>query len=417
MKIKILAIAILATISLNTYANNEQYQEDISPEILQNFIDVYQVVKNNYVEPVDSNKLIQDAMKGMVNNLDPHSQFLNKEERDSLFNNINGEFAGIGIEYQKVNNGIKIIAPIEDSPAYKAGIKSGDVIFKINGKHISTFKNTNEATKNLRGKIGEKVKLTVYRSGKKFDFELKKDIIKAKSTKGNVIDEKFAYVRISTFQKDTYLEVQKVISKINEKNKVKGIILDLRGNPGGLLEEAINVSDLFLDESVVVFTKDRSDKKVYYRAKDGQIIKDVPMVVLVDGGSASASEIVAGALQDHKRAIIIGSKTFGKGSVQNIIEFNDGNAIKLTTSRYYTPNERSIQAKGISPDIEIDSLFVKTNKPIKRISEKDLDGHITNDSNKDDNVISKKINIVDPEKDYYLYEALNTLKIMSLSKN
>lgn len=416
MKIKILAIAILATISLNTYANNEQYQEDISPEILQNFIDVYQVVKNNYVEPVDSNKLIQDAMKGMVNNLDPHSQFLNKEERNSLFNNINGEFAGIGIEYQKVNNGIKIIAPIEDSPAYKAGIKSGDVIFKINGKHISTFKNTNEATKNLRGKIGEKVKLTVYRSGKKFDFELKKDIIKAKSTKGNVIDEKFAYVRISTFQKDTYLEVQKVISKINEKNKVKGIILDLRGNPGGLLEEAINVSDLFLDESVVVFTKDRSDKKVYYRAKDGQIIKDVPMVVLVDGGSASASEIVAGALQDHKRAIIIGSKTFGKGSVQNIIEFNDGNAIKLTTSRYYTPNERSIQAKGISPDIEIDSLSVKTNKPIKRISEKDLDGHITNDSNKDDNVISKKINIVDPEKDYYLYEALNTLKIMSLSK-
>lgn len=417
MKIKILAIAILATISLNTYANNEQHQEDISPEILQNFIDVYQVVKNNYVEPVDSNKLIQDAMKGMVNNLDPHSQFLNKEERDSLFNNINGEFAGIGIEYQKVNNGIKIIAPIEDSPAYKAGIKSGDVIFKINGKHISTFKNTNEATKDLRGKIGEKVKLTVYRSGKKFDFELKKDIIKSKSTKGNVIDEKFAYVRISTFQKDTYLEVQKVISKINEKNKVKGIILDLRGNPGGLLEEAINVSDLFLDESVVVFTKDRSDKKVYYRAKDGQIIKDVPMVVLVDGGSASASEIVAGALQDHKRAIIIGSKTFGKGSVQNIIEFNDGNAIKLTTSRYYTPNERSIQAKGISPDIEIDSLSVKTNKPIKRISEKDLDGHITNDSNKDDNVISKKINIVDPEKDYYLYEALNTLKIMSLSKN
>ncbi len=416
MKIKILAIAILATISLNTYANNEQYQEEISPEILQNFIDVYQVVKNNYVEPVDSNKLIQDAMKGMVNNLDPHSQFLNKEERDSLLNNINGEFAGIGIEYQKVNNGIKIIAPIEDSPAYKAGIKSGDVIFKINGKHISTFKNTNEATKDLRGKIGEKVKLTVYRSGKEIDFELKKDIIKAKSTKGNVIDEKFAYVRISTFQKDTSLEVQKVISKINEKNKVKGIILDLRGNPGGLLEEAINVSDLFLDESVVVFTKDRSDKKVYYRAKDGQIIKDVPMVVLVDGGSASASEIVAGALQDHKRAIIIGSKTFGKGSVQNIIEFNDGNAIKLTTSRYYTPNERSIQAKGISPDIEIDSLSVKTNKPIKRISEKDLDGHITNDSNKDDNVISKKINIVDPEKDYYLYEALNTLKIMSLSK-
>lgn len=417
MKIKILAIAVLATISINTYANNEQYQEEISPEILQNFIDVYQVVKNNYVKPVDSNKLIQDAMKGMVNNLDPHSQFLNKEERDSLLNNINGEFAGIGIEYQKVNNGIKIIAPIEDSPAYKAGIKSGDIIFKINGKHISTFKNINEATKDLRGKIGEKVKLTVYRSGKEIDFELKKDIIKAKSTKGNVIDEKFAYVRISTFQKDTSLEVQKVISKINEKNKVKGIILDLRGNPGGLLDEAINVSDLFLDESVVVFTKDRSEKKVYYRAKDGQIIKDVPMVVLVDGGSASASEIVAGALQDHKRAIIIGSKTFGKGSVQNIIEFNDGNAIKLTTSRYYTPNERSIQAKGISPDIEIDSLSVKNNKPIKRISEKDLDGHISNDSNKEDNVISKKINIVDPEKDYYLYEALNTLKIMSLSKN
>jgi carboxyl-terminal processing protease len=385
---------------------------------LQNFIDVYQIIKNNYVEPVNSKELIYNAMKGMANNLDPHSQFLNKEERDSLFDNINGEFAGIGIEYLKVENTLKVISPLEGTPAYKAGIKSGDVIFKINNKNIGSFRSIEMATQELKGKVGEKVTLTLLRDKKELSFEIKKDIIKITSTASKIISNDFVYVRVSAFQKNTALDVQTEISKIIENKEIKGIIIDLRGNPGGLLDEAISMADLFLDESVVVFTKDRTEIKKYYNARDGQIIKELPMVVLIDGGSASASEIVAGALQDHKRAIIIGSKSFGKGSVQNIIEFNDGNAIKLTTSRYYTPNGRSIQAKGIVPDVEIDAISVINNKPVKRVSESDLIGHISNDTTDNDPKTpkSKVLTMIDPTKDYYLYEAINTLKIMSLSK-
>lgn len=420
MKLKVLTFLTLSIISSLSYSNEEfvNQNEEISPETLQNFIDVYQIIKNNYVEPIDSKELIYNAMKGMANNLDPHSQFLDKEERDTLFNNINGEFAGIGIEYLKVKNTIKVIAPLEGTPAYKAGIKAGDIIFKINNKDISTFKSVDMAAKQLKGKVGEKVTLTLLRDKKELSFEIKKDIIKVVSTTSKIVSNEFGYVRVSAFQKNTALEVQKEISKINENKEIKGLIIDLRGNPGGLLDEAINMSDLFLDDSVIVFTKDRTGTKNYYNAKDGQIIREIPMVVLIDGGSASASEIVAGALQDHKRAIIIGSKSFGKGSVQNIIEFNDGNAIKLTTSRYYTPNGRSIQAKGIVPDVEIDTISVVNNKPVKRVSERDLEGHISNDTKDKDlkATESKILTKVDPEKDYYLYEAINTLKIMSLSK-
>lgn len=207
---------------------------------------------------------------------------------------------------------------------------------------------------------------------------------------------------------------------MNKTKALEGLIVDLRGNPGGLLDEAVNVSDLFLDDAVVTYTKDRAGDKRYYKAKDGQIVRNVPLVILVDGGSASASEIVAGALQDHKRAILIGSRTFGKGSVQNIIDFSDGTAVKLTTARYYTPSGRSIQATGIVPDVVINNMSVKNNAATKRISEKDLSGHISNDTKTQDDkkpvkVINESFN-VDPEKDYYLYEAINTLKIMGLSK-
>lgn len=207
---------------------------------------------------------------------------------------------------------------------------------------------------------------------------------------------------------------------MNKTKALEGLIVDLRGNPGGLLDEAVNVSDLFLDNAVVTYTKDRAGDKRYYKAKDGQIVRNVPLVILVDGGSASASEIVAGALQDHKRAILIGSRTFGKGSVQNIIDFSDDTAVKLTTTRYYTPSGRSIQATGIVPDVVINDMSVKNKAATKRISEKDLSGHISNDTKTQDDkkpvkVINESFN-VDPEKDYYLYEAINTLKIMGLSK-
>lgn len=417
--LKILAIVISTYFSTQTiFANQNIYEqqgknEDISAEVLKSFIDAYQIIKNNYVDRVDNEKLIFDAMKGMVGNLDPHSQYLDKEDKDFLINNINGEFAGIGIEYQKVDKGIKVISPLEGTPADKAGIKSGDFIFKINDRSINTFKSVEEALKLLKGKAGEEVTLSALRDNKEIKFNLIKEIIKVQSTKSKIISNDFGYIRISAFQKDTSIEVHKALSEMLKERKIEGLILDLRGNPGGLLDEAIKVSDLFLDEVVVVFTKDRTNKSKLYRAKYGQIIKGIPIVVLVNNGSASASEIVAGALQDNKRAIIIGSKTFGKGSVQTIIEFDDGNAMKLTTSRYYTPNGDSIQAKGIIPDIEIDDLTVKLKKPMKRVSEKDLAGHITNDNNIEKD---SSLNNIDPEKDYYLYEAVNTLKIIKLSR-
>lgn len=420
MKLKLLSafiISLLGTYSSYTLAkddikNSNAVNQEVPVEVLKNFIDVYHVIRNNYVDPVDSEKLMKDAMKGMVANLDPHSQFLDKKERDDLMSNINGEFAGIGVEVQSVDGGLKIIAPIDSTPAFRAGIKAGDIIVKVNDIVLSTLTSPMEGLKYLKGEPGEKVVLGVIRDKVPISFEMKKEIIKVKTTRTKIIEDKYGYVKINVFQKDTGKELYESINKMTKEKKLAGLIIDLRGNPGGLLDEAVNVADLFLDNEVVTYTKDRSEYKKYYKAENGQIVRNMPLVVLVDSGSASASEIVAGALQDHKRAIIIGSRTFGKGSVQNIIEFNDGTALKLTTSRYYTPNGRSIQARGIDPDVLIDSLSVKNNVASKSVTEKDLKNHISNDT-KSNTVNSDR---VDPEKDYYLYEAINTLKIMGLSK-
>lgn len=422
MKLKLLSVIIISLISQYSIANNieESVNEEVPVEVLKNFIDVYHVVKTNYVDPVDSKKLMYDAMKGMVANLDPHSQFLDKQEREDLMAGISGEFAGIGVEIQAVDKGLKVIAPIDSTPAQKAGIKSGDIIYKINDVLLSTLKTPSEGLKYLKGNVGEKVSIGVLRDKKEMTFEIQKEIIKVKTTKSNLIENKYGYVKINIFQKDTAIELSNAITTMTKNKVIEGLIIDLRGNPGGLLDEAVNVSDLFLDDSVVTYTKDRAGDKRYYKAKDGQILRTVPLVILVDGGSASASEIVAGALQDHKRAIIIGSRTFGKGSVQNIIDFADGTAVKLTTARYYTPSGRSIQATGILPDVVINDVSVKNNAVNKRLSEKDLSNHISNDTKiQDDKKPIKIINesfSVDPEKDYYLYEAINTLKIMGLSK-
>jgi len=422
MKLKLLSVIIISLISQYSIASNveENINEEVPVEVLKNFIDVYHVVKTNYVDPVDSEKLMYNAMKGMVANLDPHSQFLDKQEREDLMTGISGEFAGIGIEIQVVDKGLKVIAPIDSTPAQKAGIKSGDVIYKINDILLSTLTTPNEGLKYLKGNPGEKVTVGVIRDKKELSFEMKKEIIKVKTTKSNLIEGKYGYVKVNIFQKDTAVELSSVIANMTKTKAIEGLIIDLRGNPGGLLDEAVNVSDLFLDDAVVTYTKDRAGDKRYYKAKYGQIIRNVPLVILVDGGSASASEIVAGALQDHKRAILIGSRTFGKGSVQNIIDFADGTAVKLTTARYYTPSGRSIQATGILPDVVINDVSVKNKANAKRISEKDLSGHISNDTKQQDDkkpikVINEGLN-VDPEKDYYLYEAINTLKIMGLSK-
>lgn len=417
MKLKLLSILITGIISTTSFANTEIRQEpEIPVEVLKNFIDVYYVIQNNYVDDVNNEKLIQNAIKGMVSNLDPHSEYLTQEESIRLVNSINGEYAGIGIEVQKIKGGLKVVAPFDSTPAHKAGIQSGDIITKIDNLILSTLTNPMEGISKLTGKAGETVDIVVVRDNKEISFNLTKEIIKIKSVKSDILENKYAYVRISAFQKDTTNELKETIKKLKAKNKLEGLILDLRANPGGLLDESVSVSDLFLNESTIVYTKDKQDKKNYFYAKDGDILKNLPMVVLINGGSASASEIVAGALQDNKRAIIIGEKSFGKGSVQNIIEFPDGNSLKLTIARYYTPNGRSIQAEGIQPDVEIESLKLEKNVNTQKIYERDLPNYISNDSEikkSDKKQATKKVLA---EKDYFLYEAVNTLKIMNLHR-
>lgn len=417
MKLKLLSMLITGIISTASFADIEVKQEnDIPVEVLKNFIDVYYVIQNNYVDDVNNEKLIQNAIKGMVSNLDPHSEYLTKDENLKLVNSINGEYAGVGIEVQKIKGGLKVVAPFDSTPADKAGIKSGDIITKIDNLILSTLTNPMEGISKLTGKAGETVDVVVVRDDKELKFKLTKEIIKIKSVKSDILENKYGYVRISAFQKETTKELEETIKKLKSKNKLEGLILDLRANPGGLLDESVSVSDLFLNESTIVYTKDKQEKKNYFYAKDGDILKNMPMVVLINGGSASASEIVAGALQDNKRAIIIGERSFGKGSVQNIIEFPDGNALKLTIARYYTPNGRSIQAEGIKPDVEIESLKVEKNVNTKQIYERDLPNYISNDSsvkNKEKKNVSKKVLA---EQDYFLYEAVNTLKIMNLHK-
>ena len=418
MKLKLLTLFMAGIITSSTFASETTVQDnqEIPVAVLKNLIDVYYVIQNNYVDKVDNEKLIQNAIKGMVSSLDPHSEFMDANEREDLMNSINGEYAGVGIELQKIEGGLKVIAPFDSTPAQKAGILSGDVITKIDNLILSTLPNPMDAISKLTGKPGEEVKLLIIRNNKEIPFTLKKEIIKIKSVKSNFIENKYAYLRISAFQKNTSKDLEESINKIKSKNKIQGLILDLRSNPGGLLDEAVAVSDLFLNKSVVVYTKDKQEKKNYFNAKDGDIIKNIPIVVLINSGSASAAEIVAGALQDHKRAVVVGEKSFGKGSVQNIIDFPDGSGLKLTIARYYTPNGRSIQADGIHPDIEIESLNVQKKIRQPKLSEKDLPNYISNDTTKDAEKKEQKEVIIAPEQDYFLYEAINTLKILSLRK-
>lgn len=417
MKLKLLTLFMAGFMTSASFASEPtQENQEIPVEVLKNFIDVYYVIQNNYVDKIDNEKLIQNAIKGMVSSLDPHSEYLDSKEREDLVNNINGEYAGVGIEVQKIDAGLKVVAPFDSTPAQKAGILSGDVITRIDDVILSTLPNPMDAVGRLTGKAGEDVRIVVLRNNKEIPFTLKKEIIKIKSVKSNFIENKYAYLRISAFQKNTSKDLEESINKIKSKNKIQGLILDLRSNPGGLLDEAVNVSDLFLNKEVVVYTKDKQEKKTYYNAKDGDIIKNIPMVVIINGGSASAAEIVAGALQDNKRAIIVGEKSFGKGSVQNVIEFPDGNGLKLTIARYYTPSGRSIQADGIHPDVAIESLTVQKKISQNKFSEKDLPNYIANDSSKKLEKNENKDVMISPEKDYFLYEAVNTLKILSLRK-
>ncbi len=427
-------IGVATSISLNVFA----FSPTIPLEQIKKFSEVYSRIKRSYVEEVDDKKLISGAISGMLSGLDPHSAYLDEDAFTELRVGTSGEFGGLGIEVGMENGFVKVISPIDDTPAYKAGLKAGDLIIRLDDKPVKGL-TLGDAVKLMRGRPGAPIELMVVREGKDAPFKVKivRAIIKIKSVKQRMLEPGFGYVRISSFQSKTTAGVISALAKLKAENKgkLKGLVLDLRNNPGGVLNGAVGVSDIFLDNSgKIVYTEGRvTDAKMRYDANPGDKLEGAPIVVLVNQGSASASEIVSGALQDHKRALIVGQKTFGKGSVQTVLPLDSKTAVKLTTARYFTPSGNSIQAKGIVPDIIVKPLQLKDNKKngdddFSPLSEADLTGHLSNPkSDKQGNAKidaikksaedakkDKKQNGSLATKDYPLYEALNVLKSMSL---
>ncbi|MCG6888263.1 MAG: S41 family peptidase [Gammaproteobacteria bacterium] len=393
--------------------------EQIPFEDLQAFTEVFSKVKSDYVESVDEKKLIEDAIRGMLNGLDPHSAFLNTSEFSDLKIGTTGQFGGLGIEVGMENGFVKVISPIDDTPAARAGVKASDLIIKLDEKTVKGM-TLNEAVKIMRGKPNTSIDLTIVREGepKPLVIKITREIIRVKSVKNRMLEPGYGYVRITNFQSRTTTDLLKAISDLQKETRLKGMILDLRNNPGGVLNGAVGVSDAFIEDGMIVYTEGRIDDSSHrYLATPGDSLNGAPLVVLINGGSASASEIVAGALQDHKRAIILGTKSFGKGSVQTIQELRNGSAVKLTTARYFTPLGRSIQATGIEPDIKLSTvkLSAADEKARASYSEADLDGSLSNPNGDSiTNEDEKKDSEALAESDFQLYEALNLLKGLNI---
>ena len=337
---------------------------EIPSDKIQQFVDVYKKIKDQYVDEVDDSTLFNYAIEGMVSKLDPYSDYLSKDDFSELKIGTTGRFGGIGIEITMEDGFVKIIAPIDDTPAQKAGLKSGDLVIEVQDVSLKD-KSLNDAVKLMRGEPGTNVKVKVLREKEKqpLDFELTRQIIVSKGIKTKVFNEDIGYLKLSSFQSNSTTNVRKAIYELRKETnkKMSALILDLRNNPGGVLGAAVGISDLFLESGKIVYTKGRTNNSdLEYVANSEDMLQGIPLYVLINGGSASASEIVAGALQDHKRAIIYGEKSFGKASVQSIQEMFDGSALKLTTARYYTPNDRNIHGNGIEPDIKIEFKEMET---------------------------------------------------------
>ena len=396
---------------------------------LRNFSDIFARIKTDYVEPVDDKTLLENAIRGMLTGLDPHSSYLNPDEYKELKIGTTGKFGGLGIQVGMEDGFVKVISPIDDTPAFRAGLEAGDLIIRLNEKSVKGM-TLNDAVKIMRGDPGTDIKLTVIREGadKPLPFTVTRDIISVKSVKSRILEPDYGYIRISNFQSKTARDLVSEVSKLknDNKNELKGLVLDLRNNPGGVLSAAADVSDAFIDKGKLVYTKGRINNSEFeFNAKPGDIMNGLPLVVLINGGSASASEIVAGALQDHSRAVVMGSKSFGKGSVQTIQELRSGGAVKITTARYFTPSGRSIQGEGITPDIILERYEIKDSKDDAslRIKEADLSHSISNPTKSQEAIIKaeeegKKEDKENPKlkasEDFQLYEALLLLKGLNI---
>lgn len=412
--------------------NDNANVKQIPMEDVQRFSNAIGEIKKYYVKPVDDKELFDNAIRGMLNGLDPHSTYLDEDAFKELQTSTSGEFGGLGIEVTMEDGVVKVVTPLVDTPAYKAGIKAGDYIIKLGNRSVQGI-SLKEAVDLMRGKEGSPIDLTVLRKGegKPLTFSLIREKITIKSVKSKLLDDGYGYIRLTQFQALTGEDMEKAIAELKQESggKLKGLILDLRNNPGGLLDSAIQVSDSFLDApkngkpELIVYTQGRlPGSKFTALASPGDIINNAPLVVLINNGSASASEIVAGALKDNKRAIVIGTQSFGKGSVQTVLPLDDKRGIKLTTALYYTPSGTSIQAKGITPDIVVEEIAVpkadsKDKDAFAGFSEADLNGHILNQDNKNGlNQQATKDDDALLHEDYQLYAALTILKGLAVAK-
>jgi carboxyl-terminal processing protease len=413
-----LALGISLSLGHGVFAEREQANLSVPLEELRTFTDVFARIKQDYVVEVDDKELLENAIRGMLTGLDPHSAYLDEEEFRELQIGTTGEFGGLGIEVGMEDGFVRVISPIDDTPAQRAGVKSGDLIVRLNDKSVKGM-SLNDAVDLMRGKKGTKITLTIVREGvdQPLTIPITRDIIRVKSVKSQMLEPGFGYVRITNFQAKTSESLVEAVEALQEQNgePLDGLVLDLRNNPGGVLNGAVGVSDAFLDKGLIVYTEGRNeDSMLRYSATAGDILNSAPIVALINDGSASASEIVAGALQDHQRAIIMGSKSFGKGSVQTILPLRADAALKLTTARYYTPSGRSIQAKGIKPDIALENLTVaeSAKDEFESLTEADLTGHLLSEDEQKTRQEAQQEIPSSPlaDKDYQLNEALNLLK-------
>lgn len=408
----LLLISLLPSAFADTHDNSSA--QSIPVEELRLFAEVFDRIKSAYVEPVTDQQLLEDAIRGMLAGLDPHSAYLDAKAFEGLQVHTSGRFGGLGIEVGLQDGFIRVIAPIDDTPAQRAGIQAGDLITKIDDQSTQGF-SLNDAVEKMRGRIGSKVTLTLAREGveKPFELTLERASISVTSVRHRLLETGYGMIRISQFQNNTAAQLNQSVKALIGMGELKGIVLDLRNNPGGVLQAAVDVSDVFLSEGTIVYTEGRlANSEFRFNATEETAVADIPMVVLINAGSASASEIVAGALQDHRRAIVMGTDSFGKGSVQTILPVSSGRGVKLTTARYFTPNGRSIQADGIRPDVVVeDARITRIESASGQIRERDLAGHLSGSDLRGSGLQNDE-----PlgQRDYQLYEALNLLKALNI---
>jgi carboxyl-terminal processing protease len=407
---------ILSSTAMATEAGDEVRAESGQPlspaqlslDDLRTFTDVFNQVRINFVEDVDDHTLMNAAIRGMLSELDPHSSYMEADEFRQLDNDSRGRYSGIGVEVSIQDKHVNVVAVMDDGAASRAGVVAGDIITSIDGKTVRGH-NMQSSINGLRGEAGSEVRITLeHQNGEVSEHTLVRDYVRVSSVFSRPVDGDYGYFQITHFTRQSADELKEQVDYMlgNHGGSLKGVVLDLRNNPGGVLKSAVTMADGFLDEGLIVYTHGRSPNQMEYRAHEGQWLPDTPVVVLVNGSSASASEVLAGALQDHDRALILGERTFGKGSVQSVLNLRNGSGIRLTTSRYYTPSGRSIQAEGIHPDVEIPSLEIVDDKDHRK-READLDRHLNGEPENNGEVFDSDVSAAD---DYAMYQALILLK-------